>query len=87
VKNKKRLIAAVVLTCVFSLSAFAGESLTPSCAPPDPGIILTPPCADQTPAYDSAVPGETTTPPASNLIDASVTDVAIDLLQSMLSIF
>ena len=80
-KNKKRLIAAVVLTCVFSLSAFAGESSTPSCAPPDPGIILTPPCAAQTPADDATVLGEVETPPASDAMDMpSVAELAINLL-------
>ena len=80
-KNLRRLGAAVVLTGLLGLSAFAGEISTPPCAPPEPGIILTPPCAAQTLANDSAVPGEVETPPASNAIDMpSVTELAINLL-------
>ena len=81
-KNLKRLSAAVLLTFVLSLSAFAGEIPTPPCAPPDPGQMSTPPCAaaPMTPD-DSAAPGEVGTPPASNTLDiVSVVDAAMNLL-------
>src|SRR5713226_6444959 len=66
-KNLKRLSAAVVLTCVLGLSAFAGEVETPPCAPPAPGDISTPPCAGGQVASDaSATPGIISTPPASD---------------------
>jgi len=43
-KELRKLGAVVVLTFVLALSAFAGEILTPPCAPPEPGQIETPPC-------------------------------------------
>jgi hypothetical protein len=81
-KNLKRLSAAVVLTLVLGLSAFAGEVNTPPCAPPDPGIMETPPCAAAPLSPDdSAAPGQTDTPPASDTVDiVSVVDAAMNLL-------
>ena len=75
--------------CVLAVAAFAGETNSPPCAPPDPGITNTPPCAaaSMTPD-DSVAPGETDSPPASNAGDAaSVTKLAVDLLQSVLLLF
>ncbi|HMG75034.1 MAG TPA: hypothetical protein VK582_16145 [Pyrinomonadaceae bacterium] len=81
-KNLRKLSAAVVLTCVLSLSAFAGEVNAPPCAPPDPGIISTPPCAAAQPSSDdSTAPGDINTPPASDTVDIiAVVDAAMDLL-------
>jgi hypothetical protein len=81
-KNLKRLSAAVVLTFVLGLSAFAGEVNTPPCAPPDPGQISTPPCAAAPMSPDdSAAPGQTDTPPTSDAVDiVAVVDAAMDLL-------
>ena len=78
-KNLKRLGAAIALTFALGLSAFAGDVDTPPCAP---GDILTPPCAAaRLSADDSAAPGETDTPPASNTVDiVSVVDAAMNLL-------
>jgi len=78
-KYLKRLGAAFVLTFVLSLSAFAGETDTPPCAP---GEISTPPCAAaQMTPDDSAAPGDISTPPASNTVDIlSVVDAAMNLL-------
>lgn len=87
-KNLKRLVASGTLLFVLAVAAFAGETNTPPCAP-DPGITSTPPCAAaQMTPDDSVAPGETNAPPTSNAGDAlSVTEVAMDLLQSVLSIF
>jgi hypothetical protein len=88
-KNLKRLGATAALTFVLAVAAFAGEIPTGPCAPPEPGEMNSPPCAaaQMTPG-DYLAPGETSAPPASNAGDAySVTEVAIDLLQSVLSIF
>ena len=83
----KRLGAAVALTFVLSLSAFAGEVNTPPCAAPDPGEVNTPPCAGQT-SDNSTDPGEISTPPASNAVDiVSVAEGAMNVLQSMLTVF
>jgi hypothetical protein len=44
-KNLRKLGAAVALTIVMGLSAFAGQIDTPPCPIPEPGQIETPPCA------------------------------------------
>lgn len=83
--NLKRLGVAIALTLVLGLPAFAGEILTPPCAPPAPGEILTPPCAGGQIAPDPAVSGQMAIAPASDAADA--TTFAIDLFESLLSIF
>jgi hypothetical protein len=83
-KNLKRLSAAVVLTYVLSLSAFAGELSTGPCAPPEPGQTSTPPCSGGQIAPDPT-PGQLETPPASAAADA--TALAISLFESLLPIF
>jgi hypothetical protein len=80
-KSLKRLSAAIVLTLVFSLSAFAGEVNAPPCALPDPGEVNAPPCAAAQMTPESTAPGEISTPPASNTVDIlSVVDAAMNLL-------
>ena len=88
-KNLKRLGVSFTLISVLAMAAFAGELQTPPCAPPEPGETQAPPCATaQMLPGDSLAPGETSSPPASNAGDASsVTEVALDLLQSVLLLF
>lgn len=88
-KNLKRLGASATLMFVLAVVAFAGETQSPPCAPPEPGETQSPPCAAaQMIPGDSQAPGETSAPPASNAGDApSVTELAVDLLQSVLSLF
>lgn len=88
-KNLRRLGASAVLTCVFALSAFAGETQSPPCAPPAPGQIESPPCASaQMTPDNSATPGQLETPAASNTeSEFSVTELAIDLMRGALSLF
>ena len=88
-KNLKRLGVSATLMFVLSVVAFAGETQSPPCAPPDPGETQSPPCAAaQMTPNDSVAPGETNAPPASNAADASsVTEVALDLLHSVLLLF
>ena len=63
-KNLKRLGVSVTLLCVLSLTALAGETSSPPCAP---GDTSSPPCAmAQVVPDDSVIPGQTDTPPASN---------------------
>ncbi|MDX6529066.1 MAG: hypothetical protein QOH41_1356 [Blastocatellia bacterium] len=77
-KNLRRLSAAVVLTFVLVVSAFAGEVETPPCAP---GDILTPCAAAQMSSDDSTAPGVALSTPASNTVDiVSVVDAAMNLL-------
>lgn len=77
----KRLGAAIVLTFVLGLSAFAGEIQNAPCAPPDPGVMEGPPCAAPRVPEDSATPVEVVAPFASNTVDIlSVVDAAMNLL-------
>ena len=87
-KNLKRLSAAVVLTCVLGLSAFAGETQTPPCTPPEPGETQTPPCTGQMASDNSATPGLISTPPATDAgTGYLVAEAAISLFESLLPIF
>lgn len=88
-KSLKRLGVSITLMFVLALATFAGETNSPPCSQPEPGQVGTPPCAaaSMMPG-DSLAPGETNAPPASNAgTEFSITDVAIDLLQSVLSLF
>jgi hypothetical protein len=88
-KNLKRLGVSATLMFVLSVVAFAGETQSPPCAPPEPGETQSPPCAGaQLTRDDSLASGETSSPPASNAGDvSSVAEVALDLLQSVLLLF
>jgi hypothetical protein len=85
----KRLGLSVTLISVFAMAAIAGEIPSPPCAPPAPGEVSSPPCAAaQMTPDDSATPDQMSTAPASNVgADYSASDVAVELLQSVLSIF
>ncbi len=81
-KTLKRLSAAIALTFVLGVSAFAG------CEPPAPGQIETPCVPAQTASDNSATPGVVSTPPASDAgTEYLVTDAAISLFESLLPIF
>lgn len=87
-KNLKRLGVSVTLMFILAVAVFAGETNAPPCAPPDPGETNAPPCAAAPISGDSLFPGETSSPPASSAGRApSVTELAVDLLQSVLLLF
>jgi hypothetical protein len=85
-KNLKKLGAAVTLTLVLGISAFA------DCEPPIPGQIPTPPCAAaitrDTDALTASLtePGDIGTPTLSKS-DTSLAEIAADVLMSMLPLF
>jgi hypothetical protein len=85
-QNLRRLGLSFTLVSVLAMTAIAGETPTPPCAP---GETHSPPCASaQMMAGDSVAPGQTDTPPAANNENEfSFAAEAIDLLQSVLSIF
>ncbi len=85
-KNVKRLGAAIALACVLGTAAFAGDTMTPPCAPPQPGILDTPPCSGGTISPDPTTPGVVSTPPASDP-EYLVAEAAISLFESLLPIF
>jgi len=88
-KKPKRLIAAVALTFVLGAAAFAGETSSPPCAPPEPGQTSTPPrSGGQTTSDNSATPGVVSTPPATDAgTGYFVADAAISLFESLLPLF
>jgi len=65
--NLKRLGAAIALTSVLGVPAFAGQILTP-CPPPEPGQILTP-CDPGS----LATPGDMETPTGASTASGDVT--------------
>ena len=88
-KKLRKLGAAVVLTFVLGLPAFAGEVLTPPCASPDPGETQTPPCAAApgdmgTPGLTSSAPGDMG--PMANA-ETAFTRIAADVLLDFLPFF
>jgi hypothetical protein len=86
--NVKRLCLIISMTLVLAASAFAGETQSPPCAPPDPGEVHAPPCeAAQLTSNDPTL-GQTSTPPsASAVTEYVVADTAIDFVESILSLF
>jgi len=86
-KSLKKLGVTVALTFVLTVTALAGELPTPPCTAP--GELNAPPCAAaQLTPDDAVIPGETSSPSASNAGDASsVTEFALDLLHSVLLLF
>jgi len=83
-KNLKLLGISVTLLCALSMTAFAGDTNSPPCAP---GDTNSPPCASaQITADDSVALGTVNSPPDSG-VGFSITEVALDLLLDTLSIF
>jgi hypothetical protein len=78
-KNLRKLVVAVVFTCVLGLPAFAGETHCPPEAPPPPG-------ATQSPGMPSIAPGDIGTPTAANS-QTSFTELAVSVLESILPLF
>ena len=84
-KNLRRLGAAFALTLVLGVSAFAGDTATPPCAP---GDTATPPCASAQAGDDSVFPGPTNSPPASSSeTEYSIAEATVDLLMNVLFLF
>jgi hypothetical protein len=80
-KTLRNLTSVLVLTLMLGLPAFAGELQTPPCAPPVPGELQTPPCQAAAPGdMGSATSTETAAP-------ATFTEIATEVMESMLSIF
>jgi len=80
-KNLKRLGVSVTLMFVLAMAAFAGETQSPPCAPPEPGETQSPPCAGGQTGDNS---GLVSTPAASDYL---VAEAAINLFESLLPIF
>jgi hypothetical protein len=86
-KTLNRLCIAVALTFTIASYSFAGATNSPPCAPPEPGTVNSPPCADAQIAQEDSTP-QTITLASSNVIDEYVvSEVAIGLVQNLLSIY
>ncbi len=83
-KNLKRLGAAIALTFLLGMTAFAGETNAPPCTPPIPGETNAPPCTGGQMAGDSS--GIVSTPSASDS-GYLVAEVAITLFESLLPLY
>ena len=87
--NLKRLGLSLTLISVLTVAAFAGETPTGPCAPPEPGQTNTPPCAAaQIMPNKPAASDEVSSPPASNgVAEYSVTELGRNLIQDLLLLF
>jgi hypothetical protein len=85
-KSLKRLGVSVTLLCVLAMTALAGDTISPPCAP---GDTISPPCAvAQVIPDDSVDPGSTNSPPASNSgVEYSIAEAAKDIVLSALTLF
>jgi hypothetical protein len=81
-KTLRKLASVLVLTLMLGLPAFSGEISTPPCAPPEPGETHTPPCSVTT-----GDTGDPSTPSTAMAADEKVTEIATEVLESMLWIF
>ena len=80
-KNLRRLCAVVVLAMALSFSALAGDILTPGATQPRPKSTTT---KSITIEASNSEPGDILTPGAAL---GPVTEAALSLLQSLLSLF
>jgi hypothetical protein len=82
----RRLGASVTLIVILAVGAFAGETSSPPCAPPDPGETSSPPCAAaQVTSDDPPVQDQVSAPNAGS--EYSVSEIASDILQGVLLLF
>jgi len=82
-RNLKRLLVSLCLMSLLAITAFAGETTSPPCPPPDPGETAAPPCSSaQTMTDDSVVLGQINTPSAPEAAELStiIEDTLIALL-------
>ena len=83
-KKLKQLSMAVLLTLILAMSALAGEIGMPVAPPPPPdSASATTPGQMETPG-EIPIPGATQGP---GVASYSATEVALDLLRSVLSVF
>lgn len=86
-KKLQRLTGALVLAALLGLSAFAGHASAESCDPSLPGQIETP-CIPPPTANQSAEPATTGSgAPANDSSDLRISEIALSLLETALSLF
>ena len=76
-KGLKSVSCALVLSCVFRVSVFAGEIQGPPCAAP--GDMHGPPCESVSSSADSTIPGDIHGPPSAEILMTGV-GLALQLL-------
>jgi len=83
-KTLRKLSSVLALTLVLGLPAYAGQTDTVPCSPPAPGQTDTVPC-------QPTAPGDTSEPPSvsstATVTDETVTEIATEVLKSLLSVF
>jgi hypothetical protein len=82
-KTLRKLSSVIVLTLVLGLPGFAGQVETPPCPMPEPGQVETPPCQGTAPDDMSGLSNS----PTAMAANSTLTEIATDALESMLSIF
>lgn len=86
-RNQKNPGMVIALVLVLGTSVLAGPGTSPACAPPDPGITETPPCAIVQQTLNDSAPKVESTVSSTSGVDASVTELAINLLETVLLLF
>jgi hypothetical protein len=81
-KNLRQLCVAFVFTCALAMPAFAGQIDTMAVPPPPPA-----PAAATAGEIDTGVAGQIEIGSSEATATDSVTEVALNLLQSVLSLF
>lgn len=86
--NLRRPVAVIALALILGSSTRAGETPTPPCASVPPGEMSSPPCtsSQQLSPDNSNVLGQTVSS-SIPLTDYAITEAAVGLLQSALSLF
>ena len=88
-KTLTKLSAAVTLTVVLIVPAFAGQTETPPCAPPEPGQTSTPPCSatpgDMETPTETSTSGDMGTPAVAN--DETYSKIVADVILNLLPLF
>jgi hypothetical protein len=84
-KTLRKILAAMVLTCVFSIAALAGEIGTGAAQSPPPPSVTGEMSTGNTATAEAGVAGEIGTGVASTV--DPITGIALSLLQSLLALF
>jgi len=83
-KNLRRLGISVTLLCVLAMTAFAGETNSPPCAP---GETNSPPCSVAQTAPDDSTASPVATSPSVMVDEYPIGELAIEIVQHLLTIY
>ena len=83
-KNLRRLGISATLLCVLAMTAFAGETNSPPCTP---GETNSPPCSLTQAAPDDSTAPPVTTSPSVVVDEYPIGELAIEIVQQLLTIY